>query len=642
MKSLRLKISQIEPSWACAGERDQWTVRLGGLPLPAGSRVKVVLSGGPGHRADWAFPQAGAPEGDDFVSALASNGASLSVRVPPWEEVGETAVEVHVGPPGLSSEDVLEIVLGDQSRGSRGIRPQTFSQARKRIPVFIDLGDGRYLPARPCPVLKVTGGPPDRLRILVPSTARPGQPFDGLLKVEDRHGNLARFYSGAVEFHSFEQVADVPETTLALTPRLGSHRALRGIVARQGPGVIRLQANVLGTADQVRANPVLVLADDEPYHLYWGVLHGTTELSGGAGTPATYFQVLRDQNLLSFGALGDRLPARSLAGRVWRRLAAAVEAADESGRFVALPAFEWSGAEAGDGVRLVIYGAAPGTSPPKPEDCPRPWHLFRALHDAGPGRALVIARRTASVASPCDFSCHDPVHERLIEIYSADGCTERSVHDGNPYPMRPPGLAEGVEAPGVPLDAGEAPEGFVARALAIGWRVGFVAGGGDQHGHPGDRTRTGPEPFRYRDGLVGVWATDLTRAAIFEALRERRTIASTGPRIIVLWRIGEHFMGTDAAVGNNEALLRSRPIEIEVHAEERIATVEIVRNNQVVYSRRPAAPDAEIRWHDDEPLEQVVIRPRTGRPPFAFYYVRITQADGEMAWASPIWLTLEQ
>lgn len=640
-KGLRLTLSEITPSWACAGERDQWTVRLGGVPLPAGSRVKVVLSGGSGHRADWAFPQADDPEGDDFVSARASNGASLSVRVPPWEEASETAIEVHVGPPGLSSEDVLEIVLGDQSKGSRGIRPQTFSQARKRIPVFIDPGDGQYLPAHPYPVVKVTGGPPDRLRILVPSTTRPGQPFDGLLKVEDRHGNLARFYSGAIEFHSYEPVADIAETTLVLTPRSGSRRVIRGIVARQGPGVIRLQANVLGTIDQVRANPVLVLADDEPYHLYWGVLHGTTELSSGTGTPSAYFQVLRDENLLNFGALGDRLPAGASAGRIWRRLAAAAEAANEPGRFVTLPAHEWSGVEEGDGVRLVVYGGLdPTTAPIRSLDCRRPWHLFRALHESGPGRALVIARQTASIANPCDFSRHDPVHERLIEIYSADGCTERSVHEGNPYPMRPPGLAEGVEAVGAPLDAGEAPEGFVARALALGWRVGFVAGAGDHHGHPGDRTRTGPEPFRYRDGLVGVWATDLTREAIFEALYQRRTIASTGPRIIVLWRIGEHFMGTEATVGKDDSLLRSRLIEIEVCAEERVATVEIVRNNQVVHSRRPAAPDVDIRWRDDEPLEQVAIRPRTGRPPFVFYYIRITQADGEMAWASPIWLTL--
>jgi len=641
-RSLRLTRSEITPSWACAGERDQWIVRLGGLDLPAGGRVRIVLSGGQGHRSDWAFPQVSDPEGDDFVSARASNGAVVNVRVPPWEEAEETAVEVSVGPPGLSPDDVLEVILGDQSHGGRGIRPQTFSQPRKRLLIFVDPGDGRFLPARPVPVLRVTGGPPDRLRILLPSTARPGQPFEGLLKVEDRHGNLARFYAGAVELDTSEGIAQAAETTLALTPRSGSHRVIRGLLARHGVRVVRLQASVLGTSDRVRANPVLVLADDEPYHLYWGVLHGTTELSGGAGRPSDYFGVLRDHNLLNFGALGDRLPSGAAAGRVWRRVAKATEDADEPGRFVALPAYEWSGKQAGDGERLVIYPAADRASlPPGPGDCPRPWHLFRALHAAGPGQALVIARRTASIASPCDFSRHDPVHERLIEIYSADGCTERSVHDGNPYPMRPPGLPEGIEAPGVPLDAGEAREGFVARALALGWRVGFVAGAGDRHGHPGDRTRTGPEPFRYRDGLVGVWAADLTRKDIFEALRERRTIASTGPRIIILWRIGHHFMGSDAVVRRGDALLSCRPVQIEVHAEESIALVEIVRNNGVVYSRRPAAPDAQIEWRDDSALEDILIRPRTGRPPFVFYYVRITQSDGEMAWASPIWLTLE-
>jgi len=45
-------------------------------------------------------------------------------------------------------------------------------------------------------------------------------------------------------------------------------------------------------------------------------------------------------------------------------------------------------------------------------------------------------------------------------------------------------------------------------------------------------------------GVTGVYATDLTREAIFEALRERRTYGTTGDRIIVDWRLDGHPMGS--------------------------------------------------------------------------------------------------
>ena len=36
------------------------------------------------------------------------------------------------------------------------------------------------------------------------------------------------------------------------------------------------------------------------------------------------------------------------------------------------------------------------------------------------------------------------------------------------------------------------------------------------------------------------------------------------------------------------------------------------------------------------PLEKAVIEAKDKKPPFAYYYLRITQEDGHMAWSSPI------
>ena len=66
-----------------------------------------------------------------------------------------------------------------------------------------------------------------------------------------------------------------------------------------------------------------------------------------------------------------------------------------------------------------------------------------------------------------------------------------------------------------------------------------------------------------------------------------------------------------------------------------------MRINQVVYEIKGQPPDVEIQWTDEHPLELILLRP-ADQPPFCFYYLRITQNDGEMAWVSPVWLTLSE
>jgi len=61
----------------------------------------------------------------------------------------------------------------------------------------------------------------------------------------------------------------------------------------------------------------------------------------------------------------------------------------------------------------------------------------------------------------------------------------------------------------------------VVRQLAAGHHFGFTAGTDTHFGYPGS----------YGEGLTGIYATDLTREAVFAALRNRHTLAVTGDRI---------------------------------------------------------------------------------------------------------------
>ena len=61
-----------------------------------------------------------------------------------------------------------------------------------------------------------------------------------------------------------------------------------------------------------------------------------------------------------------------------------------------------------------------------------------------------------------------------------------------------------------------------------------------------------------------------------------------------------------------------------------MAKVHVVRDNKYVYSTEPKTKrsdaDATPTWTPKEGKERI-------------YYVRVEQADGNLAWASPMWIT---
>jgi hypothetical protein len=150
-------------------------------------------------------------------------------------------------------------------------------------------------------------------------------------------------------------------------------------------------------------------------------------------------------------------------------------------------------------------------------------------------------------------------------------------------------------------------------------------GGGDIHdGRPGDELHTlqrRPPTYKnlYRQGISGIWATDLTREAIFEALWDRRVYATSNVRVILTFSIAGRPMGSE--VCESGAL----PIQVFVASEVPIAEVALVKNGQDWQSIRPG--EATVKWELEDRAT-----------PGTFYYVRVVREDGELAWSSPIWI----
>jgi hypothetical protein len=208
-----------------------------------------------------------------------------------------------------------------------------------------------------------------------------------------------------------------------------------------------------------------------------------------------------------------------------------------------------------------------------------------------------------------DWSFYNPELEPVMEIYSCWGQSE------NPSMER--------------WDKGMTPGAGAWEALRRGYRLGMIASSDNHVGMPGrsyphDRQVHTPFP----GGLAAVWAPELTRESIFDAIRARRCYGTTGARIILDFTVNGQPMGGEVEIEDESA---PRKIGIYARGTDAFTSVEILRNGDVIHTVSPQLRKAEdtisVEWEDNTPL---VIT--------AFYYVRLKQADGEMAWSSPVWV----
>ena len=83
-----------------------------------------------------------------------------------------------------------------------------------------------------------------------------------------------------------------------------------------------------------------------------------------------------------------------------------------------------------------------------------------------------------------------------------------------------------------------------------------------------------------------------------------------------------------------------RRLDIEFHGTAAIDHVDVIRNNAVVHSASATNDkDLCVTWQDRDHMDDIWLpAAKFCDHPFAFYYVRAVQQDGEVAWASPVWI----
>ena len=70
-------------------------------------------------------------------------------------------------------------------------------------------------------------------------------------------------------------------------------------------------------------------------------------------------------------------------------------------------------------------------------------------------------------------------------------------------------------------------------------------------------------------------------------------------------------------------------LQVKLTGTAPFARVFVIKDNAYVYSATPNRADVEFTWQD--------AHPESGKT--SYYYVRGEQADGELVWVTPMWIS---
>jgi hypothetical protein len=459
----------------------------------------------------------------------------------------------------------------------------------------------------------------DGFDVVAPSTPA-GPAFDIVVKAlqgpDDRMTNryLVRNYRGTIRFASTDPDATLPADYTFTNPDRGFHRFR---VTLPSAGVHTVSVQEVGSQKTGVSNAIVVGKefDDTEKHLYWGVLQQHTNIGGHAAqTPQYAFTYGRDVSLLDFLTLTEHCKDHY-------NFDYSTSVADDfysPGTFVTFPGIEWSDRE--DGHRHVVY-LDPVIAIPPCSNPSHPDHVFVAtlaqlLAISRNKPELVIVHHTGWRYTAPYRSTDNVVlgnigntNQRLFEVFSHHGSSEK--WDNAPY----------TQHNSVDNQWGPDKKVFFQDAMARGYRFGVTAGTDNHTGEPGGNTS--PRNHYSRTGITAVYADELTREGIWEALWARRTYGTTGARILLDFRIDGHVMGEEFETDQNPTL------SVDVTGTNTLALVQIQRNGyDTVFEVEPDAATATFEYTDDTTLPGETYS----------YYVRVVQGDQHLAWSSPIWV----
>ncbi|MCB1209467.1 MAG: DUF3604 domain-containing protein [Verrucomicrobiales bacterium] len=223
--------------------------------------------------------------------------------------------------------------------------------------------------------------------------------------------------------------------------------------------------------------------------------------------------------------------------------------------------------------------------------------LYKYLHKFNG----VCASHTSVGSMGTDWRNHDPEVEPMVEVYQ--GARQNYEYPGCP---RCPTADDAI--------GGWEPAGFICNALLKGVKFSFQSS--SDHGST-------------HISYAMVYAEEATREGIHAAMKKRHTYGATD-NIIAETRCtaadGKRMM-----MGDEFTVKGAPSIDITLVGTAPFSRVVIIKDNEEVSITTPNAQEVKFTWTDP--------KPEAGKT--SYYYVRGEQANSELVWASPMWITLQ-
>lgn len=222
--------------------------------------------------------------------------------------------------------------------------------------------------------------------------------------------------------------------------------------------------------------------------------------------------------------------------------------------------------------------------------------LYEYLHGTG---GLCMSHTSGTSSMGTDWRDNDPWAEPVVEIYqgarnSYEALTMPRVHQTPDEPDKAPG--------------GFTEKGMLWNAYKFGYRLGTTAS--SDHGST-------------HISYSMIFTPSNDRQAILDSMRRRQTYGGTDNLILEFWANGK-FQGSEFEAKDKVEL------KLKATGTSRIKQIQFIRNNAPLRTETPGKEQVELAFTDTLP-----------QPGLNWYYARITQEDGEIAWSSPVWVVAD-
>lgn len=586
----------------------------------------------------FSLPQTRWPSFEGFTSVSVKGHAKVNVG--PWhrgKQEWKRAVLVTVEEGELKKNDIIKIRFGDQSQGSPGMRV-TYQASKGLLVACHRIKDKEeiYVPIQAAsPMIQVVSSECKLVRGFATPVLARGEKGHFVLVAEDAYGNRADKFKGSVIINGAAGLGNLPRKVI-FTQRDRGRKEFS--FKANHSGIFFPVIEALGVNNAV--GPIKVSSDKPKFRLYFGEIHAHTELScDAAGSIDECYELAQKTACLDFAAAADHWAG--ISGRTgvlghengfpcelwenmperWKATCDAARHYHKPHKFVTIVGYETNDKIDLSGHRNIYFLEDYPPSMEMPDSPPKgsfaQWLSKMPFRVKG-RKVLVIPHHTGNAFRVGTFEnkkgmCYSDLPDKIqpvIEIYSRHGTSEFL---DNPRPCR-----------------GQLKGHFARDILAQGHKFGFIGGSDTHQANLGSSMeQAGPSRTQqYRGGLVAVWARELTRESIWEAIFARRVYATTYPRIIIQFRIGDVPMG---GVGE---VPYPRYIKAEIASPLRINRVELIKNGEFLKAI-PSGDDLRIPYIQGEAIFEDT--EPSGRKE-DYYYLRIVMDGGEMAWSSPIWV----